>query len=86
MRRLREDFSCRFMFRPYSLVDAAVAIGLTPGALKVNFHRALKTLRAQMGAEKTISGRDRSKLQARDTITKANVSENLEHALVKFAM
>ena len=69
-----------------SLVDAAVAIGLTPGALKVNFHRALKTLRAQMGAEKTISGRDRSKLQAHDTIAEASVSKNLKHALVKFAM
>jgi len=31
-----------------SLADAAVATGLTPGALKVNLHRALSTLRARI--------------------------------------
>jgi RNA polymerase sigma factor (sigma-70 family) len=33
-----------------SLLDAAVATGLTPGALKVNLHRALNTLRARSRA------------------------------------
>ena len=33
-----------------SLLDAAVATGLTPGALKVNLHRALNTLRARSAA------------------------------------
>ncbi len=65
-----------------SLVEAAVASGLTPGALKVNFHRALKNLRNQMGGEEMISGRDPSKLQAHPA---ASASTNLEHALVKIA-
>jgi RNA polymerase sigma-70 factor (ECF subfamily) len=69
-----------------SLVDAGVAIGMTPGALKVNFHRALKTLRAQMGAEKPISGRDSSKLPARIMTNGTDVSKKLEHTLVKFAV
>jgi DNA-directed RNA polymerase specialized sigma24 family protein len=35
-----------------SLAEAATATGRTMGALKVNFHRALKTLRAELvGAE-----------------------------------
>lgn len=33
-----------------SLLDAAVATGLAPGALKVNLHRAMKTLRSRSGA------------------------------------
>ena len=37
------------------LADAAVATGLTMGALKVNFHRALKTLRARISAENRIN-------------------------------
>jgi RNA polymerase sigma factor (sigma-70 family) len=69
-----------------SLVEAAVAIGLTPGALKVNFHRALKTLRAQMGAGKTISRHDSSNPRARGMTSAASVSVNLEHAFVKFAV
>lgn len=34
-----------------SLADAAVATGRTRGALKVNLHRALKTLRAQLSGQ-----------------------------------
>jgi RNA polymerase sigma-70 factor (ECF subfamily) len=37
--------------RGLSLAEAATATGRTAGALKVNLHRAFKTLRAQLGAE-----------------------------------
>jgi RNA polymerase sigma-70 factor (ECF subfamily) len=37
--------------RGQSLAEAAAATGRTPGALKVNLHRALKTLRAQLGGK-----------------------------------
>lgn len=36
-------------FRQLSLAEAAVATGKTTGALKVNLHRAFKTLRARFG-------------------------------------
>ena len=51
-----------------SLADAAVATGLTPGALKVNLHRALKTLRAHVRDHMT---------------TSAHAFANIEHTLVK---
>ena len=35
--------------RGYSLADAAVATGRTAGSLRVNWHRAIKTLRSQLG-------------------------------------
>jgi RNA polymerase sigma-70 factor (ECF subfamily) len=50
-----------------SLVDAAVATGLTAGALRVNLHRALKTLRAHV--------RDR-------LTTPARSFANIEHTFV----
>jgi RNA polymerase sigma-70 factor (ECF subfamily) len=37
--------------REQSLAEAAAATGRTPGALKVNLYRALKTLRAQLGGK-----------------------------------
>ena len=37
--------------REESLAEAADATGKTPGALKVNLHRALKALRAQFSGE-----------------------------------
>jgi RNA polymerase sigma factor (sigma-70 family) len=37
--------------RGLSLAQAATATGRTAGALKVNLHRALKTLRAQLGGQ-----------------------------------
>lgn len=39
--------------RDISLADAAAATGRTKGALKVNLHRALKALRAQLGGDWT---------------------------------
>ena len=69
-----------------SLVDAAVAIGLTPGALKVNFHRAVSNLRRQYGAETKSSGRESLTRPVRIATTAAKDLANFEHALVKFKM
>lgn len=41
----------RLALREQSLAEAAAETGKTTGALKVNFHRALKALRLRMGGE-----------------------------------
>ncbi len=41
----------RLGLREQSLADAAAETGKSTGALKVNFHRALKTLRLRLGGE-----------------------------------
>jgi RNA polymerase sigma-70 factor (ECF subfamily) len=69
-----------------SLVDAAVAIGLTPGALKVNFHRAINNLRQQFGSEKKPSGRAASRRPIRVATATANGLGDFEHTLVKCEM
>lgn len=69
-----------------SLVDAAVAIGLTPGALKVNFHRAINNLRQQFSADKKPSARAASRRPIRVATAAANGPGNFEHALVKCEM
>jgi RNA polymerase sigma factor (sigma-70 family) len=69
-----------------SLVDAAVAIGLTPGALKVNFHRAVSNLRRQFSAGTKSAGRALFVQPIRNFKMAANDWANLEHALVKSEM
>jgi DNA-directed RNA polymerase specialized sigma24 family protein len=41
----------RLALREQSLAEAAAETGKTTGALKVNFHRALKALRLHLGGE-----------------------------------
>jgi RNA polymerase sigma factor (sigma-70 family) len=75
-------------FNEKSLADASVATGLTPGALKVNLHRALNTLRARINIENIIDNCNSSELlpAMRDESTSnARAYANAEHTFVKSA-
>lgn len=75
-----------------SLADASVATGATPGALKVNFHRALNALRAQNNVESVIDDGDSiglvptmCEVLAPRTRTRTRAFAKTEHAFVKSA-
>ena len=46
---MQRDAIEQIALRGYSLAEAAVATGRTAGSLRVNWHRAIKTLRSQFG-------------------------------------
>lgn len=46
----------RLALREQSLAEASAATGRTPGALKVNLHRAIKALRGRLVGDGTVAG------------------------------